>query len=486
MVGKETVEELKFPQLPIYLFNSESRKKELFSPLTDNHVRMYTCGPTVYHFAHIGNFRTYVFEDILRRTLKFFGYQVTQIVNLTDVDDKTIRGAMESNQSLLDFTQPYKNAFFVDIQNLGIERAENYPAATDYIPAMIDFIQKLLDKGIEYKSKDKSIYYAIDKCPHYGRLSHLKLEELKVGAGEPRVVSDEYEKDNLADFVLWKAYDPARDGTVFWESPFGPGRPGWHLECSTMAMCLLGETVDIHCGAVDNIFPHHENEIAQSEAFSGKLFVRYWLHSEHLIVNHKKMSKSLGNFYTLRDLLKKGYSGKEVRYMLMHIHYRTQLNFTFEGLEGARVALHRLNDFILRMQEVANPTESATSSVRELLKKANQQFSAALADDLNISVALAAIFDLTHEVNVFYDQKKLKPGDATEVLYVMQEFNRVLGVLNFEHEEAPPPNLQEMLQQREQARKNKEWALADKLRVEIHAAGFVIEDTPKGARLKKK
>jgi cysteinyl-tRNA synthetase len=486
MVSKETVDALSFPQPPIYLYNSESRKKELFHPLHNNHVRMYTCGPTVYHYAHIGNFRTYVFEDLLRRTLKFFGYQVTQIVNLTDVDDKTIRGAVESNQTLLEFTQPYKNAFFVDIQTLGIERAENYPAATDYISYMIDFVQKLLDKGIAYKSRDKSIYYAIDKCPSYGRLSHLNLEELRVGAGEPRVATDEYEKENLADFVLWKAYDPARDGPVHWESPFGPGRPGWHLECSTMAMHLLGETIDIHAGAVDNIFPHHENEIAQSEAASGKPFVKYWLHAEHLIVNHKKMSKSLGNFYTLRDLLKKGYSGLEVRYMLMHIHYRTQLNFTFEGMEGTKAALGRLNDFILRMQELADPGGYAVLAVRELLKKAIGRFCEALADDLNISSALAAIFDLMHEVNIFYDQRNLQPGDATEVLYVMQEFNRVLGVLDFEYDEPIPPYLQEMLEKREQARQNKEWSLADQLRGEIHAAGYLIEDTPHGARLKKK
>ncbi|MBI3901012.1 MAG: cysteine--tRNA ligase, partial [Chlamydiia bacterium] len=251
-----------FPKSPLYLYNSESRKKELFHPLADNHVHMYTCGPTVYHFAHIGNFRTYVFEDLLRRTLKFFGFRVTQVVNLTDVDDKTIRGAIETKQSLEAFTQPYKNAFFVDLQTLGIERVEHYPAATEYIPHMIDFIQGLLDKGVAYQSRDKSIYYAIEKCPTYGRLSHLAIDELKVGAGEPRVATDEYDKDNLADFVLWKAYDPERDGHIYWESPFGRGRPGWHLECSTMAMHLLGETLDIHAGAVDNIFPHHENEIA--------------------------------------------------------------------------------------------------------------------------------------------------------------------------------------------------------------------------------
>lgn len=486
MYNHPMMSRIPFPKVPVYLYNSETRKKELFEPLQDNHVKMYTCGPTVYNFAHIGNFRTYVFEDLLRRTLKFFGYQVTQVVNLTDVDDKTIRGAVESNQSLLDFTQPFKNAFFVDIQSLGIERAENYPAATDYIAPMIDFIQKLLDKGIAYKSRDNSIYYAIDKCPRYGRLSHLKLEELQVGGGESRVATDEYEKDNLSDFVLWKAYDPVRDGPVYWESPFGQGRPGWHLECSTMAMNLLGETIDIHAGAVDNIFPHHENEIAQSEACSGKLFVRYWLHSEHLIVNQKKMSKSAGNFYTLRDLLKKGFTGPEIRYMLMHTHYRTQLNFTFEGLEGSKAALTRLNDFIIRIQELADPKQKATQGVEDLLHMEIKQFCVAIADDLNISAALAALFDLMHEINVLTDQQKLTPGDAAEVLYVMQELNRVLGVLDFNFDEPIPPYLQEMLEKREAARKNKEWTLADQLRGEIHAAGYVIEDTPQGARLKKK
>lgn len=486
MVSKESVEALAFPETPTQLYNSETRRKETFRPMHDNHVRMYTCGPTVYHFAHIGNFRTYVFEDILRRTLKFFGYQVTQVMNLTDVDDKTIRGAVDSNQSLLDFTQPYKNAFFVDLQALGIERAENYPAATDYIPHMIDFIQKLIDKGIAYRSKDKSIYYAIDKCPRYGRLSHLKLEDLKVGAGDARVACDEYEKENVSDFVLWKYYDAQRDGHVYWDSPFGPGRPGWHLECSAMAMSILGETIDIHAGAVDNIFPHHENEIAQSEACSGKTFVRHWVHSEHLIVNHKKMSKSLGNFYTLRDLLKKGFTGMEVRYMLMHIHYRTQLNFTFEGLEGAKNSLARLNDFIRRMQEIAESSVQPTEVARLILKKAINQFCEAMADDLNISVALASCFDLMHEINILVAQETLGPGDALEVLYVLEQFNRVLGVLNFEPEERTPLFLQEMLEKREQARKDKNWALADQMRNEIHAAGYVIEDTAQGARLKKK
>lgn len=486
MVHPKTVEELPFPKVNLYLYNTEKKEKELFRPLDNHLVRMYTCGPTVYNYAHIGNFRTYIFEDLLRRTLKFFGYQVKQAMNLTDVDDKTIRGAIEKKQTLIEYTQPYKNAFFVDIQSLGIEPVEIYPAATDYIAHMIDFIQKLIDKGIAYRSKDHSIYYAISQFPTYGRLSHLKLDELKVGAGDARVACDEYEKDNLSDFVLWKAYDPERDGSVFWESPFGRGRPGWHLECSAMAIALLGESIDIHAGGVDNIFPHHENEIAQSESYSGKQFVKYWMHSEHLLVNHKKMSKSLGNFFTLRDLLGKGYTGMEVRYMLMHAHYRTQLNFTFDGLDGAKKSLQRLNDFVLRMQEYADPGKSPDGHCRPILKKAIQQFSSAMADDLNISVALSALFDLMHQVNILYDKQELTPGDAAEVVFVLKEFNRVLGVLTFETEGGPPAHLEELLKKREQARRDKNWKLADQMRDEIQANGYVIEDTPKGARLKQK
>ncbi len=487
MSRQKNTETLKVPKMSLCFYNTETRTKEVFTPQRNNHVTMYTCGPTVYHFAHIGNFRTYVFEDILRRTLKFFGYQVTQVMNITDIDDKTIRGAIEKNVPLLDYTQPYRNAFFVDLQSLGIERAENYPAATDYVTHMIDFIQKLLDKGIAYKSNDKSIYYSIEKCPRYGRLSHLKLEQLKVGAGDMRVAQDEYEKENIGDFVLWKAYDPLRDGHVFWESPFGPGRPGWHLECSTMAMTLLGDTLDIHVGAVDNIFPHHENEIAQSEAYSGKPFVRFWMHSEHLLVEHKKMSKSLGNFYTLRDLLDRGYTGMEVRYMLMHAHYRTQLNFTFEGLEGAKASYHRLQDFLLRMQEIAHPQVTATPEVKKILQKSMQEFSEALADDLNISRALAAIFEMMRAINLLSGSEVLTPGDAQETLHLLEEVNRVLGLFTFEvEEESPPQELQELLKRRNDARASKEWALADQLRDEIMNNGYVIEDTSRGPRLKPK
>ncbi len=474
---------MKNPQLPLYLYNTQSREKEVFTPAFDNYVKMYTCGPTVYHYAHIGNFRTYIFEDLLRRTLKFFGMEVTQVMNITDIDDKTIRGAIQTGLTLSAFTQPYKTAFFDDIHTLGIEPVEHYPQATDFIPQMVDFIQHLLDKEVAYRSHDKSIYFSIEKFPTYGSLSHLHLGELKVGAGDARVAYDEYEKENVGDFVLWKAYDPERDGNVYWDTPLGKGRPGWHLECSAMSTALLGNTLDIHAGGVDNIFPHHENEIAQSEALTGKKFVRYWLHAEHLLVNHKKMSKSLGNFYTLRDLLDKGFTGKEVRYMLMQTHYRTQLNFTFEGLEGARQSLSRLTDFSLRMQEIAGKSPSS-SECHSILEKALFDFTKAMGDDLNISVALAAVFEMMKEVNILYDKGGLSSGDASEVLNVLQQFNGILGIFSFDHEEAPV-QLKELLRKRIEARDQKNWKLADMLRDEIHAQGYRIDDTPRGPRLKK-
>lgn len=473
------------PKIPIRFHNTEKREKELFTPLSDNIVKIYTCGPTIYDFAHIGNFRTYVFEDLLRRTLKFFGFQVIQVMNITDVDDKTIRGATQKKIPLLDYTQPFKNSFFVDLESLNIERAEFYPAATDYIAQMIDFIQRLIDKNIAYVSKDHSVYFSIEKSPQYGRLSHLPLDDLKVGARDVRIANDEYEKEGIGDFVLWKAYDAKRDGDIFWDSPFGPGRPGWHLECSTMAIALLGEMLDIHVGAVDNIFPHHENEIAQSEAYSEKRFVKYWMHSEHLLVNHKKMSKSLGNFYTLRDLLHKGYQGPEIRYLLLQAHYRTQLNFTFDALEASKQSLQRINDFIRRVQEIVGGDTVASQPVIHLLNESLMKFSHALADDLNISVAMASLFDLMNEINILIDKQSFKSGDALATITLLQMFNRVLGFLQFEEEKAPHEVLT-LLERREEARKKKEWKEADKFRDEIISRGYVIEDTPKGPRLKKK
>ena len=468
--------------MTLKFYNTETRTKEIFEPIDKSHVKMYTCGPTVYNFAHIGNFRAYVFEDVLRRTLKFFGYQVTQVMNLTDVDDKTIKGAIAKDMTLNDYTKIYKDAFFDDIKTLNIEPVEHYPAATDYIDEMIVVIEDLMAKGLAYVGKDKSVYYSIHKFPRYGCLSHLNLCELQAGASE-RVGTDEYDKEHAADFVLWKAYDETRDGKIYWESPFGKGRPGWHLECSVMAMKLLGPSIDLHAGGVDNIFPHHENEIAQSEAYSGKQFVKYWMHTEHLIVDDKKMSKSLGNFFTLRDLLDKGWSGIEIRYMLMQTHYKTQLNFTNEGLEAARTTLHRLNEFVQRVLEV-DQVESG-NKVQPILEKALKDFSEALGDDLNMSVALAAIFELVREVNVLCDAKKLSTAEAKEVLALMKRFDSVLGVITFEPRKEEIPNeIAEAVEKRLQARRDKNWSLADELRDFITSKGFVLEDTPQGSKVK--
>lgn len=467
----------------MYLYNSLTREKELFRPINDREVKIYTCGPTIYHYVHIGNLRTFVFEDLLCRALRYFGYQVTQVMNLTDVDDKTIKGALAQKVPLNTFTKTYRDAFFEDLKTLHVEPAAHYPAATDYIAEMIQMIEKLLEKQMAYVGGDGSVYYPIDKFPKYGCLSHFKLEELKTGASN-RIESDEYEKDHVADFVLWKAYDKERDGDIYWESPFGKGRPGWHLECSAMAMSLLGETIDIHMGGVDNMFPHHENEIAQSEACSGKKFVNLWMHAEHLIVDGKKMSKSLGNFFTLRDLIAKGYSGREVRYMLLHTHYKTQLNFTLSGLEAMKVSIARLQDFIYRLKNLEPGTSSL--EVQDHLKTAEDEFAKGLSDDLNISHSLAALFDLVREINALIDQKKVSQEEARIVLKTLEKFNQVLGLLNFE-EKGPEVSqeVEQLFKERLEARQSKNWALADELRVKIVELGYIIEDSPQGARLKK-
>lgn len=463
------------------LFNTESRKKEIFKPIQPPAVRLYTCGPTVYNFAHIGNFRTYVFEDLLRRTLQFFGYKVIQVMNITDVDDKTIKGALEKSCPLTDFTEPYTQAFFEDLKTLNIQPAEHYPKATDYIPEMIKIIERLLEKEVAYKGADGSIYFSIAKFPNYGRLSHLHMDELKAGASG--ITTDEYDKQNISDFVLWKIYDPSRDGFIYWESPFGKGRPGWHIECSAMSMKLLGESFDIHVGGVDNMFPHHENEIAQSEAYSNKKFVRYWLHSEHLLVDHKKMSKSLGNFYTLRDLLSKGYKGPEIRYMLIQAHYHTQLNFTFKELDAIVTSYQRLADFITRLKDIDQKAKG--KSLDPLIAKCRQHFTEALADDLNIAPALGALFDFVRDVNHQCDQQQVDKEESAKAIHWLQMMDQVLGFLPLTQEELIiPQDLFDALEKRNRARTEKNWKEADKQRDYIQSKGYVIEDAPHGSRLK--
>jgi len=472
--------------LSLKLYNTETRRmEEVFASNPDGRLRMYTCGPTIYNFAHIGNFRTYVFEDLLRRTLKFFGFPVLQAMNLTDVDDKTIRGAIQNQVTLEKYVEPYRIAFFEDLATLNIEKVEFYPAATDYIPGMIRLIEQLLKNGSAYRSPNGSIYFSIRSFPSYGRLSHLKLDELQVNASGQNE-ADEYDKGSLADFVLWKAYDSQRDGQIFWESPFGPGRPGWHIECSAMAMQLLGESIDLHCGGVDNMFPHHENEIAQSECCSKVRFVRHWVHVEHLLVDHKKMSKSLGNFYTLRDLTKRGWSGQEVRYLLLSTHYRTQLNFTLAGLDAAKAALQRISDLVLRLHSLDAPGEPS-SDLKQLLSQAQSAFKEALSQDINISVALAVLFDLVRELNILCDEKALNRAGGQHALQLLQSWDTVLGVLPLKHEAGEiPSHLIELLEKREAARKAKNFTESDRLRQQLLESGYQIEDTPQGARLKKR
>ena len=475
----------------IQLYHTGLRKKVLFHPKdstqTSCPVSLYTCGPTVYNYAHIGNLRTYVFEDMLRRVIAFAGYSVTHVMNLTDVDDKTIAGAIANQVSLNDYTAPYVQAFFEDIATLRILPAHHYPAATEYIDAMVRMIERLIERGIAYRGADQSVYFSVGKFPSYGGLSHLCLSDLRAGECG-RLSVDEYDKENASDFVLWKAYDPERDGKIFWESRLGPGRPGWHIECSTMATELLGETIDIHCGGVDNIFPHHENEIAQSEASSSSSqpFVRYWLHSEHLIVDGKKMSKSAGNFYTLRELLHKGFSGPEIRYLLLQGHYRTQLNFTVDGLLSARAALQRLQGTISRLQELlaSHPESSSPPSDAidiDLLKR----LTGPLYDDLNVSESLAVLFDWSHQLNVGMDQHRLSSSDLQQALTLWKKIDELFPLFDFSSQKPSlPPAIEQLLAERMQARTEKRWNDSDLLRRELLKEGFIVEDTATGQRIK--
>ena len=457
-------------------FNTYSRQIEEFRPLdpAGRLVKMYTCGPTVYSHAHIGNFRAYIFEDLLQRHLEGRGYKVERVMNLTDVDDKTIRGSRNEHLPLRDFTAPFKEAFFQDIATLQIKPADAYPAATEerFVREMIAMIEKLIALGLAYQAEDKSVYYRINRFPRYGRLAHFDLAELR---STGRVKSDEYDKEHVGDFALWKAWDE-EDGDVWWESPWGRGRPGWHIECSAMATALLGEEIDIHCGGVDNIFPHHEAEIAQSEGCSGKTFVHYWLHCAHLLVDGQKMSKSLGNFYTLRDLLAKGYSGREVRYALIRVHYRAPLNFTWEGMEEARQALARIDDWLLRLAKAAS--KQGTSE-----KIDDDKFFEALDDDLNISAALGHLFEQIRESN-----REVDAGTSPERARAWLDWwHRINQVLAFEAEaEKPPAEIAALANERVQARLAKDWQKSDELRDAIQRGGWEVRDTKDGQVLTRR
>ena len=461
----------------IRFFNTLSGKLEPFRPITEGEVKLYTCGPTVYDYAHIGNFRAYMFEDLLKRFLVFMDYKVTHVMNITDVDDKTINGANAEGITLQEYTKKYIVSFFEDIDTLRIARADHYPRATEHIPEMVMMIKGLLDKGYAYE-KDGSVYFSIVKFPDYGRLSKIDLEELKPGE---RVESDEYEKDSVNDFALWKH---KKEGEPFWETEVGPGRPGWHIECSVMSSKYLGETFDIHCGGTDNIFPHHENEIAQSEAYFGKKFVNYWLHCRHLIVDGAKMSKSKDNFYTMKSLLEKNVDPAVLRLLLLSTHYRKMLNFTFEALDQARASLQRIKDFLYELKN--HPfKEGENKDVSKIVEKTRKSFVAGLSDDLNISVGLRAIFDMIREVNSLIAKNKVFGQDAEKLMNLIHSIDSVLGVLPEEKEELLPAEITKKIEERETARKDKDFESADRIRGELLDLGIVLEDTKDGVRWKR-
>jgi cysteinyl-tRNA synthetase len=464
--------------MPLRFFNTYSRQLEEFRPRDPNKIDIYTCGPTVYSRAHIGNFRAYVFEDLLQRHLEARGFKVHRVMNITDVDDKTIRGAREAKVPLQKFTQQFKDAFFEDAEKLRIKRADDYPAATDqrYIDKMIAMIGTLISIDLAYQADDKSVYYRINKFPNYGKLAHFDLAELKPTG---RVRHDEYDKEHLGDFALWKAWDED-DGDVKWDSPWGPGRPGWHIECSAMATALLGDQIDIHCGGVDNIFPHHEAEIAQSEGVTGKKFVNYWLHCAHLLVDGQKMAKSLGNFYTVPDFLAKGYMGREIRYALMRVHYRTQLNFTRDGMKEARESLGRIDDWLERLREIAGDKIDTAKIDSQL----GHEFEDALDDDLNISAALGFLFETIRQTNRAMDENKLDPKTAAAWL---NWWSRINNTLDFESGGTElPEEVKTLAQARMQARLAKDFRKSDELRDKLNALGWEARDTKDGQKITRR
>ncbi|MCM8777735.1 MAG: cysteine--tRNA ligase [Candidatus Omnitrophica bacterium] len=458
----------------IKFYNTLTKRKEEFKPIKEGMVGLYTCGPTVYDLAHIGNFRAYVFEDLLHRYLEYRNFKVIRVMNITDVDDKTIKGCQREGISLREYTDRYLFAFMEDMETLRLKKPDYMPRATEHIPDMVSLIKKLLQKGYAYR-KDGSIYFRLSKFPSYGKLSGIDLSQIKPGA---RVDVDEYEKEDVRDFALWKE---EKEG-VFWDTEIGRGRPGWHIECSAMSMKYLGESFDIHTGGVDNIFPHHENEIAQSEAATGKKFVNYWLHCAHLLVNNEKMSKSKGNFYTLRDLLKKGYNPISIRYLLISTHYRDPLNFTEKSLIQADSTIKNYNAFYQALEFCKR--EKRDKSVKDAIEKARQGFISGLDDDLNISLALSEIFNLIKKVNISISEGSLSIVDALDVKSFLEEIDSVLAILDKEKKELTEEE-KGMIKEREKARKDKNFTKADEIREILKNKGIILEDTPYGTRWKK-
>ncbi len=466
--------------------NTLGHKLEQFVPIKEGEVRLYTCGPTVWNFPHIGNYRTFLFEDLLKRYLKYRGFSVIHVMNLTDVDDRIIKVCNEKGVELGEFTERYARAFFEDLNFLRVDLADNYPRATDYINEMVVIIQGLMRKGIAYRGEDGSIYYSISKFPRYGELSGIKPNELKVGA---RVRVDDYGKDSAEDFALWKAWD-ANDGKIFWETQLGKGRPGWHIECSAMSMKLLGEHFDMHTGGVDNIFPHHENEIAQSEGFTGKRFVNYWLHCEHLLVNETKMAKRLGNFVTVVDLRERGVDGATLRYFLLSGHYRYQLSFSDNSLEQASGSVRRINEFVSRLEDSLKSSKDEGSSLDSdtamLVETARARYVSALDNDLDAPDALAVVFDLISEGNRMLDRGDLSRRSLEAFLeFMRKDFDSVFAVVSTLSDESLGELESRLLEERKAARRAKDWKTSDELRNRLLSLGVEVQDTHDGQKWRR-
>ena len=466
--------------MSLRFYNTLTQEVQPFTALHGKEVRMYTCGPTVYNFVHIGNLRTFSFQDVLRRWLRARGFTLNHVMNITDVEDKIIRSAKAEGKTLSQYTEKYTQAFLEDSAKLRLERPERIVKATDQVDQMVRDIEKLTAKGFTYTSEG-SVYYRISQFPQYGKLSHNDFGGMIAGA---RVDVDEYDKADARDFVLWKA---RKDDEPFWDSVLGPGRPGWHIECSTMAMELLGETLDIHAGGIDLVFPHHENEIAQAEAISGKPFSRFWLHSEHLVIESQKMSKSAGNFYTLRDLLEMGYTPEVIRYLLISVPYRKKLNFTFDGLKAAATAIDRLRNFKLRL-ETDKLAEGANAAVRERTQVARQKFEDSLDDDLNAAEALAAIFEYVRDANGMLDGGEFLAGNVPEAQGLFTFFDSIFDVLTASQREGglSDADVDALIAERAQAKKAKDFKRSDAVRDQLSAAGIILEDTKEGVRWKRK
>ncbi len=456
------------------LYNTLNNKIEDFKEIKEGKIGLYTCGPTVYDFAHIGNFRSYVFEDLFKRYLIYLGYNVKHIMNITDIDDKTIKKSNELGVDINEITEKYLKAFFKDIKTLNILKADFYPKATEHIKEMVELIEKLKNNGYAYK-KENSVYFNIEKFKGYGKLANILKENLKTGVS---IDSDEYDKENVQDFVLWKG---KKEDEPYWKTKYGEGRPGWHIECSAMSMKYLGNHFDIHMGGVDNIFPHHENEIAQAECATGEKFVNFWIHCQHLIVNNQKMSKSLGNYYTLEDLIQKGYKPMAIRYLLLSTHYRKTLNFTFEGLERAIRSLNRINDFIFSLKGLKS-NKGESEDISNIINQNEIKFRENMNNDLNVSGALGVFFDFTHQINL--KLKELKTKDIENILAYIKRIDSVTGVLKEEESSPLEDEIEKKIKIRENARKAKDYKLADSIREELKEKGIILIDTSDGVRWK--